>query len=285
MRPGVVGLLPGDPGQITPEHARRIRACGFTGASVMIADPDSCPPASLVRARDVLAAEGVRVAQANARYPSLVHPDEARRAEGVRLAQRACAAARRLDAVFLLIRPGSLHPGGDWRPHPANHAAATCERLIDSLRQVCRAAEDEGVLIGLECHVVSPLDTPRRIRQVIEAVGSASLRYNADPVNLVGSLQDAYDTTGLLHRAFDELGRYVISAHVKDLCLGERLVLHLDECAPGEGIFDLQTFLRLYEQYHPDGYALIEHLPDDKIPEAKRALDAALAGAGLSWRT
>jgi sugar phosphate isomerase/epimerase len=212
-----------------------------------------------------------------------VSPDDERRAEGVRLARRACRAARLLDAVFLLIRPGSNNPRGDWRPHPDNHTEAARERVIESLTQVCSAAEAEGVTIGLECHLVSPLDSPRVVREVIEAVGSAALRYNADPVNFVGSLPQAYDTTAVLHEVFQELGSFIISAHVKDLALGDRLVLHIDECAPGAGIFDLDTFMRLYEQYYPDGYALIEHLPDEKIPAAKAHLDKVLAEARIRW--
>src|SRR5438067_1613048 len=116
MRPGVVGLLPGDPAAITAEHARRLRGQGFTGASVQIRDLDTFREEDLTRARGILAGEGVRVAQANASYPALVHADAAQRAEGVRLARRACHAARLLDAVYLLIRPGSLNPAGDWRP-------------------------------------------------------------------------------------------------------------------------------------------------------------------------
>ncbi len=284
MRPGVVGLLPGDPAAITAEHARRLREHGFTGASVQIRDLDAFREEDMASARSVLAAEGVRVAQANANYPALVHPDPAQRAEGVRLARRACRAARLLDAVYLLIRPGSLNPAGNWRPHRENHTPAATERLIDSLAQVCAAAEDEGVTIGLECHVISPLDSPGKVREVIEAVGSPALRYNCDPVNFVASFADAYDTTGVLRRVFGELGQYVVSAHVKDVRLGDRLVVHIDECAPGEGIFDLETFVRLYEQHHPDGYALIEHLPDEKIPAAKAALDAVLETAGIRWR-
>jgi sugar phosphate isomerase/epimerase len=131
--------------------------------------------------------------------------------------------------------------------------------------------------------VISPLDSPHRVREVIDAVGSAALRYNADAVNFIGSFKDAYDTTRVLREIFALLGDRVISAHVKDVRLGDRLVVHIDECAPGEGIFDLVTFMRLYEQHHPGGYALIEHLPDEKIPAAKRALDAVLMDAGITW--
>ena len=285
MRPGVVGLLPGNPAEITAEHARRLRGHGFTGASVHIQDPATFRPEDVSHARTVLAGEGIRVAQANANYPALVHSDDTQRAEGIRLARQACRAARLLDAVYLLIRPGSLNPAGSWRPHRENHAEATAHRLVESLLQVCSAAEAEGVTIGLECHVISPLDSPRKVRQVIEAVGSPVLKYNCDPVNFVGSFREAYDTAAVLREIFEQLGQYVVSAHVKDLRLGDRLVVHVDECAPGEGIFDLDTFVRLFEQHLPDGYALIEHLPDAKIPAAKAALDAVLERTGITWKT
>jgi sugar phosphate isomerase/epimerase len=284
MRAGVVGLLPGNPASISQAHAARIRELGFTGASVSMARPDEARADDLGHARAVLADHGIRVAQATASYPALVHPEPAPRAEGVRLARLACRGARLLDAVFLLIRAGSVNPAGNYAPHRDNYAPATVDRLVDSLRQVCAAAVDEGVTIGLECHAVTTLETPRRVREIIDAVGSPALAYNADPVNFVASFRDAFDTTTLLHRVFDELGRYVVSAHVKDVCLGNRLIVHLDECAPGEGVFDLATFMRLYEQHRPDGYALIEHLPDAKIPAAKQALDAVLQRAGIVWK-
>src|SRR5687768_14326863 len=110
MRPGVVGLLPGDPAKITAEHAKAVRALGFTGASITLSQPADTPTEALDHARTVLADHGLRVAQSNARYPALVHPDDATRREGVRLAQAACRAAGRLRAVYQLIRPGSLNP-------------------------------------------------------------------------------------------------------------------------------------------------------------------------------
>ena len=283
MRPGVVGLLPSDPAQIGAAQARRVRELGFTGASVMLTHPAEVPGAALDHARKVLEDEGLRVAQCNANYPGLVNADAAVRAEGVRLAQAACRGAARLRAVYQLIRPGSLNPSGHWRPHRDNHTAETQARLVESLRAVCHVAQQEGVTVGLECHVISPLDSPRRVRAVIDAVGSPTLKYNADPVNFVGSFEDAYDTPRVLREIFEQLGDRVVSAHVKDVRLGDRLVVHIDECAPGEGIFDLATFMRLYERHVPGGYALIEHLPDEKIPEAKAALDGVLADAGIAW--
>jgi sugar phosphate isomerase/epimerase len=140
------------------------------------------------------------------------------------------------------------------------------------------------MLLGLEGHVVSTLDTPKRVREVIEAVGSAALRFNVDPVNFVGNLTDAYNSTRIIESLFAELGQYVVCAHVKDLKIGDRLVLHIDECVPGEGIFDQTAFVKAFEEHSPDAFALIEHLPDDKIPQAKAAVDGALEAAGVKWK-
>lgn len=284
MRAGVVGLLPHRPGEVSEADVRALRALGFSGASISLGTPGEVPAEDLRHAREVLAAGGIRIAQTSASYPPLVHPDAAERGRAIELVKRACAQAATLDTVYLLVRSGSVNLGGNYYPHRENHSAATADRLVDSLRQVASAAEAEGVVLGLECHVITTLESPPRVRQIIDAVGSPALRYNADPVNFVASFQDAYDTAAVLRRVFEHLGPYIVSAHVKDVCLGDRLVVHINECAPGEGIFDLGTFMRLYEQQLPDGYALIEHLPDAKIPAAKAALDGVLERAGIQWR-
>ncbi len=283
MRSGVVGLLPGDPAQITAAHAAVIRDLGFTGASVMLPDPDGVSKDVLANARQVLADSGVHVAQANARYPSLVHADPERRAEGIRLAQRACVGAHVLDADFLLIRPGSLNLTGDWRPHPGNHTAETEARLVASLAAVCTVASSEGVTIGLECGSISPLDSPARVRRVIDAVGSPALRYNCDPVNFASTFPLAYDTAALIADIFHHLSDYIVCAHVKDLRVSDGMPIKVEECAPSEGIFDFPAFFRAYEAIRPNGFALIEHLPDDRIPAAKQAVDRIVHDMGLHW--
>jgi sugar phosphate isomerase/epimerase len=140
------------------------------------------------------------------------------------------------------------------------------------------------VPLGIEGHVVSPLDTPERVREAIERVGSPAMRFNADPVNFVGTLADVYDSAPLLNRLFDLLGPFTVAAHAKDVDVEDRHVLHIREVVIGEGRLDQETFLRRFEAACPDGFVLIEHLPDDRVPKAKAALDAAARRAGLRWK-
>jgi sugar phosphate isomerase/epimerase len=277
--------MPGHVRDVTAETAKRIRELGFTGVSVAGIDPYGVTREELERAASILRDGGVEIAQANARYEVLVHPDDARRADGIKALQKACECARILRANNLYVRPGSVNPAGAWTPHPENTRLRTLERLVDSLRQVASVAASEGVVLAIEGGAVSPLESAERVREVIDAVDSPSLRFNTDPVNFVGSLADAYNTTSLVHRLFDVTGHYTICAHAKDIVWEDSLTVRFKEVVIGEGIMDQITFLRRFEECCPEGWVLIEHLPDEKIPQAKRALDTAASQAGLTWKS
>jgi sugar phosphate isomerase/epimerase len=192
-------------------------------------------------------------------------------------------AAATLGADSIYVRPGSLNPNGPWTPHSDNHTPETRERLIESLIALAPLAEATGVPLALEAHVVSPLNTVAVVREVLDRVASPWLRFNADPVNLIGTLDQAYRNTAVLNDLFDQVGEAVICAHAKDVTVGERLVLHIDECVPGQGLLDQETFLRRFEACCPRGAVLIEHLPAERVPEARRALLEFAARAGLRF--
>jgi sugar phosphate isomerase/epimerase len=281
MKLGVAGMIPADLRQVDAAVAARVREAGFTGVSCFFHDPVAATAPDLERLRTTLAAAGVCVAQVNARYECLVEPDEARRRAGVASLRAAVGVARALAGETLYVRPGSLNPAGPWLPHPDNHCPETIDRLVRSLREVAPAAEEAGVRLAIEGHVLSPLDSPVRVREVIDRVASPALGFNVDPVNFVGGLADAYHSMGLLDRLFDTLGDVTWAAHVKDFVVEDRLVLHIDETVPGRGRLDLAHFFRRFEAVAPHGWALIEHLPDDRIPEARDACLAAAARAGI----
>ncbi|MCI0440568.1 MAG: hypothetical protein L0177_15755, partial [Chloroflexi bacterium] len=79
-------------------------------------------------------------------------------------------------------------------------------------------------------------------------------------------------------------GPYTICGHAKDFFVQDRLVLHIEETAIGEGILDQATYLRLFESYCPNGYVQIEHLPAEKIPQARAAFYKMGLDAGIKWK-
>jgi L-ribulose-5-phosphate 3-epimerase len=284
MKLGVVGLLPPWE-QIDLTSARQVRSAGYRGVSIFFQRPLEADLAAVSRLKSVLDSAGLEVAQANGWYEVLVHPDDHLRAEGIRGLQALTHIGRLLDAKTVYVRPGSLNPHGAWYPHPENYAPRTFERLVNSLSQAAQTAQVEGMLLALEGHVLSLLDTPQRMRDVIEAVDSPALKFNTDPVNFIGTVKDAYDPSRVLNELVTLLGKYTVAAHLKDMALRDELVLHIDEVVIGEGTMDYGLLLRQMEQIDPDMYGLIEHLPDEKIPQARAGLMRAADKAGVTLAT
>jgi sugar phosphate isomerase/epimerase len=283
MRLATTGLLPADLRQVDDEVARRLRAAGFVGCSCFFPDPTAPTGKELDRLRDTLRRAGVGVAQVNGRYECLVNPDAELRRQGIATLQAAVQICQRLAGDNLYVRPGSLNPGGHWWPHPENHSLATLDRLVDSLRQVARTAEDAGVILAVEGHVVSPLDSAAAVRELFDRVGSPALKFNSDPVNFVGGVQDVYHARRVVDVLFDTLGDVTWAVHAKDMDIEDRHVVHISEVVMGRGRMELGYMLQRFQAVRPEGYVIVEHLPDELIPEARDALLAAGEQAGVYW--
>jgi sugar phosphate isomerase/epimerase len=280
MKLGVVGLLP-EWHAIDRAAAQAVRAAGFKGASIIIGKPLEADPADLRRLKAALDEAGLEAAQSNGWYEVLVHPDLAIRAQGIAGAQALVRIGRFLNAGNVYIRPGSLNPHGPWFAHPDNHTAATFDRLVDSLRQVAATAQTEDLVLALEGHVLSPLDTPERMRAVLDAVGSPALKFNLDVVNFIGSVAAVHDPRPTIERLFALLGPDIAAVHIKDCALEEDLVLHIQEVMLGAGTIDQGLILQRLQAVRPEVYVLIEHLPDDRIPEARAVYWQAAQQAGV----
>ena len=281
MKLGIAGLVP-EWEKIDAEAARRVRSAGFRGVSLYFPRPLEAETAAIMRLRSAMDAAGVEAAQANGWYECLVNPDDELRAGGVRGLRALTRIGRLLDADTVYVRPGSLNPGGHWFPHPGNHSEATFDRLVDSLRQAAAEAVVEGMTLAIEGHVLSPLDTPRRVLDLLHAVGSPALKFNLDAVNFIGTVKDVHDTTRVINELFDLLGSSIAAAHMKDCALDNELVVHIGEVVIGAGTMDQGLILRRLKASCPRAWCIIEHLPDELVPRARDSLRAAALGAGVT---
>lgn len=287
MRLGVVGLVPGDPRAIRRDHLQRVRALGVSAACFHApgAVLQSVTAAELRACRQRYAGAGLELAQLGVGYGEcLFDPDPAVRAAVQRTIASGLQAGRELDAGVVLIRTGSLSPTGSYGPSPRNHEPGRLETLIDELRIVAAAAEQAELTVVVETHNLTILGTPELNRRVIDAVGSPRLRVVLDYVNHFQSLQQAYLSTARINHVFDLMGPVAAIGHFKDLLPADGFVVHLNEAAPGEGCLDLATALRRWQALQPDGYMLVEHLPDERIPGAVAGAQRISAAAGVPIR-
>ena len=284
MRLGVVGILPGDPREVRREHLEQVRALGVASAcfhargEVLFA----ATSAELRACRQRYADAGLELAQLGVGYGEcLFDPDATVRAAIQRKISRGLEAGLELGAGVLLIRTGSLSPTGSYSPSPRNHEPGRLETLVGELHSVAAAAEAAELTVVVETHNLTILGTPEINRQVIDAVGSPRLRVVMDFVNHFQSWEQACSSPARIDHIFDLMGPIAAVAHFKDLATVDGFVVHLDEAAPGEGCLDLATAVRRWEALRPDGYMLVEHLPDERIPGAVANAQRIAAAAGV----
>jgi sugar phosphate isomerase/epimerase len=287
MRLGLSGgPLPRRAADITPALAREVRALGFTGVTLHLLDEDpfALGPETCARIRETFALAGVRVVHSSGWMPCLIHPDETVRRRGLERLQQACRVARWLGAEGVLTGCGSLNPAGGYAPHPFNYSRQAFDLLVSSLRTAAPVAEDNGVQIVLESHVLTTLRSPQQTAAVIRAVDSPAVRANFDLVNYL-TLETVYAPALALDQALLFLAPYVVSAHLKDVRVEPGLVTHIVEAAPGEGVFDLGLVLQRLAPFLAGRYMFIEHLPAEKVPAAVQAVRQVAAAVGLVFES
>jgi sugar phosphate isomerase/epimerase len=284
MRLGVVGMLPEDVRSCTPAQIEAIAALGFTGLGCHLDGGlvFEITAADCAAFRALYAAAGLELAQFSLTYSEcLFSLEQSMREHATTKIVRGIALAAQLEAQALLIRPGSLNPAGPWTPARENHYPESLARLIDTLRPIAAQAQAAGVLLVLETHATSIMDSPELCRTVIEAIGAPSLRLTMDVVNHFQTLRQVYDSADRIDHIFDIIGDIAPVAHIKDIIVQPKHVLHLDEAVPGEGMLDIGRVLRRFHMLYPHGYGLIEHLPIDTVPLANANVRRIAAECGV----
>jgi len=245
---------------------------------------DVLPLAAEVRER--MAGWGLRIVQATGYNPSLIGDDTSQRQVDLERLTRSFEVARRLGSPMVLTGCGSYHPTRGYGPHPRNHSAEARERIVEFLRLLAPRAEDHGIILTLECHMITALDTPAHIREIVDAVGSPAIKVNFDPVNLLDGVDAVYESGPRMAAMVDELGpRYHWTAHAKDIVIESRLALHLDETVCGDGVLDWPAYLRTAERLgtpEQPAAVLVEHMPAFLAPRGLGFLREQAAAAGTS---
>ncbi len=254
-----------DPQELVHAH----QAAGFNAAY--------CPAAvtkdhSLVPAfREAFEAADIVIAEVGA-FANLLDPDEAKRKAAFELTCARLAVADNLNAVCCVNCIGSFNPDVWWGPHPENFTQSGFDASVEVARAIVDTVKPRRARMAFEMTYTTWLDTPENVLKMMEAIERPAVAVHLDPVNLVHSARQMFDTTDLLNRCFKLLGPRVVSCHAKDIrFVLPSLALHLEECMIGEGVMDYPTFLRGVEMLGRDVPVMIEHLNTHK--EYQQAAD------------
>lgn len=246
-----------DPLNDPEELARAHVACGYRAAY--------CPEVSLSdknRIREIRRAfekYDVLIAEVGA-WCNLISVNNSERKKNFKLVSERLALADEVGARCCVDFIGTLDPHSLYGPHPDNLSRATFDLTVDTVRQVLNEVKPRQAKFTLEMMQWTFPDSADSYLELIRAVDHPSFAVHMDPVNLIITPRQYFDTGALIRECFEKLGRWIVSCHAKDIVLHNKLSLHLDEVRLGTGNLDYRTYLTELNRLPHELPLMLEHL-------------------------
>lgn len=253
-------------GKTAEERAEFLRKAGVLGVKTFsTATPADWSDEEIEDARKFLDEHGIRVGEFSGFHGGFGSADRDERQAALQHYRRQLRHARIVGAHcvgFSIICD---------RETPRMWSEETWRRCIEAVKELAEEAERSGMDVAAHPHIMSPLCSVERYKELLDAVASPRLKVLMDPVNLTWP-HLFYGTTELVNGIFDELGQWIVALHAKDVTMssvkrngGQYLsVVHLDEAVPGTGVMDYATILRRLDALDHDVTVYVEHFPEDQ---------------------
>lgn len=275
----------------TPEEwAAAHRRLGYRAAYCPLR-PGS-PPEQIRAFAEAATAAGLIISEVGA-WSNPLSPIESVRLRSIAHCQASLALADEVGARTAVTISGARGPQDEasltapgWDgPHPDNYAEDTFDLIVESTRQIIDAVKPRRTCFALETMPWMYPDSPESYLELLHAIDRPQgFGVHLDPVNMVSSPQRYFANGPFIRACFELLGPHIKSCHAKDLRIGGRLTLHLDEVCPGEGVLDYPVYLEEAARLHPDLPLMLEHLKTaEEYDRAAAHLRAVAQSLDLEW--
>lgn len=183
--------------------------------------------------------------------------------------------ARKLGSPILRCVAGNLFIRDE-----GHDMSAMADRVVATLREACRAAQDLGMKIAMENHADF---TVRELASIFARVDSPAFGFTVDCANLAFDLDDPLRLAGIM-------APHALTTHFKDYRIVRgRQGLALANCALGDGHIDLVAIAELLAKHNPQIHLNIE-IHSQFAPFRLDVLDPTYwsrhpspPGDGLAW--
>jgi sugar phosphate isomerase/epimerase len=247
-----------------------------------------CPPVTIgdtARQRDIEAAfgaEDVMLAEIGI-WRNLISPDAGIRKANIAYACEKLAIADAVGARCAVSYIGSFEPGTDYAPHPDNLGELAFDASVETCQAIIDTVKPRRARFALEMMQYALPDSVDCYVALIEAIDRPAFAAHFDPVNLIMTPRQYFDSGTLIRECFAKLGQYVVSCHAKDIILHDRAALHFDEVMIGDGVLDYHTYLTALEVLPADVPLMLEHLAHAEYAVARDRVFAMGSAAGVAF--
>jgi len=231
--------------------------------------------------RDAAREADITIAEVGA-WSNPLSPDAAERRAAFDLCVKSLRLADEIGARCCVNIAGSRSNRWDG-PHRDNLTEETFDMIVESVRGIIDEVRPTRSFYALECMPWIAPDTIESYSALVRAVDRERFAVHFDPVNMIHTLADYFDSASFIRRFCRTFGPLIRSGHAKDTLLEPTYTLKFAEVQAGKGLLDYSCYLREMERFDHEMPLVIEHLSQpEEYREAASYIRQRAAEAGVS---
>lgn len=152
-----------------------------------------------------------------------------------------------------------------------NHTEEAYQHFLKNLRELVSCAEKLGVNVGIEGVKVFVINTPQKMRRMLDDINSPNVLCIFDPVNFIGP--DNYtEQEKIIDDAFALYGEEMCAVHLKDFIIDEDG--NMRRVLPTEGILNIRKILTYIKNNKPDMPIVLEEVKEPDLEKVMKNVQA-----------
>lgn len=195
-------------------------------------------------------------------WNNTLDPNPVKREEAIEKAIRQLELADYVGANCCVNIAGSYSEQWDG-PHKDNLTPKAFEEIVLTTQRIIDAVNPKTTAYSLEPMPWMYPHTADSYVDLIRAIDRKGFTAHLDPVNIITSPELYYRSGEVIQEWFDKLGGSIRSCHAKDIRLSGKLTVHLDECRPGLGELDYETYLKCMTTLDDRACLMLEHMTEE----------------------
>lgn len=189
--------------------------------------------------------------------------DEEERKANLEYSIKQLALADRIGARCCVNVAGACGPIWDGG-YKANFSPEMWKKTVEMVRTVIDEVKPKNTFFTLEPMPWMVPTGPEEYLRLIEDVDRDKFAVHMDIINMINGYERFFWHEEFLEKTFNLLGKKIRSCHIKDVKLLNAYTFMLQECACGEGDFNLEKYVELIDRVDSEMPVLIEHIDSDE---------------------
>lgn len=171
--------------------------------------------------------------------------------------------ARDFGCSIVATETGSLNE--DFSFHPDNNKEETLARVIEAFKELTQEAEKFGVFVGVEGVIRHIINTPRKMKRLLDTIASNNVQVVFDPVNYL-DINNYQKQEEIMKEAMELFGDRIVIVHAKDFVVEDN---ELKVVAPGMGLLNYELLLSLLKYRKPHLNFVMEEIGEEYMGSSR----------------